>query len=161
MKVKSRHVAKHDDADAWRQRAEALFGEDAARLLEGKMEEAETDTRQRLVLCGGEPVLFFVENAVFATVRGALRMSTPRRCVVVDSGAVRFIANGADVMAPGVVEADPGVAEGDLVVVREQAHRKPLAVGRALMPGSGMKGSRGKAVKTLHYVGDRLWTVEL
>ena len=75
---------------------------------------------------------------------------------MVDSGAVRFVVNGADIMKPGIVSADPEIAVGDLVVIVEERHKKPLAVGRALVPGSEMKGE-GKAVKSMHHVGDSIW----
>jgi len=75
---------------------------------------------------------------------------------VVDAGAVRFVVNGADIMNPGIVNADPEIAPGDLVVVVEERYRKPLAVGRALIPGTEMKGE-GKAVKSMHHVGDLIW----
>jgi PUA domain protein len=64
--------------------------------------------------------------------------------------------NGADIMSPGIVFADPEIVAGDLVVVAEEKHRKPLAIGRALIPGTEMKGE-GKAVKSLHHVGDQIW----
>ena len=71
------------------------------------------------------------------------------------------VAKGADIMSPGIVEADPGIRVGDLVVVTDQVHNKPLAVGRALVNGDEMVGNKGKAIKSIHYVGDRIWNLEL
>jgi len=34
--------------------------------------------------------------------------------VVVDPGAVKFIINGADVMGPGIIEADPDIRRATL-----------------------------------------------
>jgi PUA domain protein len=87
---------------------------------------------------------------------GAIELKPSKKLVVVDSGAVRFIANGADVMNPGIVFADQDISMGDLVVIVEERHKKPLAVGRALVPGAEMHGE-GKAVKSLHHVGDQIW----
>jgi PUA domain protein len=101
-----------------------------------------------------------LENGPFFTVRGALEFAPKKNMVIVDSGAVSFIVNGADVMAPGIVDADPEIAPGDPVVVAEERHRKPLAVGVALLPGSEMRGS-GKAVKSVHHVGDELWDMSV
>jgi len=56
---------------------------------------------------------------------------------------VRFIVNGADVMNPGIVSADPEIEAGDLVIVAEERHKKPLAVGKALIPGKDIAW-RGK-----------------
>jgi PUA domain protein len=78
----------------------------------------------------------------------------------VDPGAIKFIINGADTMSPGIVEADPAINEGDLVIIVEQAHGKAIAIGRALIPGKNMVRGKGKAIKTIHYVGDELWKLE-
>ncbi len=77
--------------------------------------------------------------------------------VVVDMGAIPYVCNGADVMAPGVTDMDSFMA-GDLVVVRDVTHGKALAVGRALKSSSDIEAARkGKVLENLHYVGDRLW----
>jgi PUA-domain protein len=77
--------------------------------------------------------------------------------VVVDMGAVPYVCNGADVMAPGIKDMDPFDA-GDLVVVRDVAHGKALAVGKALKSSSDIeKNRKGRAIENLHYVGDSLW----
>ena len=54
-------------------------------------------------------------------------------CVVVDMGAVPRIVSGADVMRPGVVDVVGDFREGDVVVIRDEIHRKAIAVGRALL----------------------------
>jgi predicted RNA-binding protein (TIGR00451 family) len=47
------------------------------------------------------------------------------------------------------------------VWVRDMTHKKPLAVGWALMDGAAMtEGTKGKGIKTLHWVGDELWDME-
>lgn len=98
----------------------------------------------------------------FLTVRGLLHYRPASRFVTVDMGAVKFVVNGADVMAPGIVEADPGIQPGDLVWIRDERNKVPLAVGEALVPGAQMpRGPKGKAVKSLHHVGDPLWELEI
>jgi len=80
--------------------------------------------------------------------------------VGVDEGAVAFLLRGADVMSPGIVEADPAIQPGDMVWVREAKHKRPLAVGRALITGPEMVASKkGKAVRTLHHLRDKLWEI--
>ena len=107
---------------------------------------------------GGEIVALLVDARPVPTVRGLLRNTPPRRHVTVDAGAVPYVYNGADVMAPGIVEADLEIRSGDLVWVRDEANGVPLAVGRALRSGAEMAAARsGKAVESLHHVGDRLW----
>ena len=85
-----------------------------------------------------------------------------RRHVTVDMGAVKFVNNGADVMAPGIVEADPEIQPGDLVWIRDEKNKVPIAVGEAVIPGAQMpRGPKGKAVKSLHRVGDEMWNLDL
>ena len=77
--------------------------------------------------------------------------------VVVDMGAIPYVCNGADVMAPGITDMDSFEA-GDLVVVRDATHGKALAIGRALKGSQDIEANRkGKVIENLHYVGDRLW----
>lgn len=141
---------------AWRERlvetlGEAPFGGDAI------VDRAEADGLQ-ILLVEGELRVLIAEGEPFPTVRALLGSPTERRYVTVDMGAVPHVANGADVMAPGIVAADPAIGEGNLVWVRDEKNRVPLAVGRALLAGPDMvSATRGKAVETLHYVGDWIW----
>ena len=108
----------------------------------------------------GKALVLFIDGKPFLTVHGLLAFPPAKRHVTVDMGAVKFLANGADVMAPGVVDADPEIQAGMAVWVRDQKNLRPLLVGTALMGGAEMKAAKaGKAVKTVHYVGDKLWNL--
>ena len=79
--------------------------------------------------------------------------------VVVDMGAVKHIVNGADVMAPGIVRIEGDFAKDDVVVVVDEKHGKPLCIGIALLSKAEIEGmSKGKVIKNLHYVGDKIWS---
>jgi PUA-domain protein len=158
MKIKSRHHLKGSESKKILKMIEP-FLEDQKALRGLSLEVAETDHDFNLILLKGKPVFMMLEERPFFTVRGALEFAPKRNIVVVDSGAVSFIVNGADVMAPGIVEADPEIVPGDPVVVVEERHRKPLAVGVAILPGSEMRGS-GKAIRSVHHVGDDLWEMD-
>lgn len=159
MKIKSRNVLRKTEQKALVNDIMEAFG-DASSIEDKKLEYVQTD-KWDFVFVEGEPLLFKIEGKIFPTVKGALKLNPARRKVVVDSGAVKFIVNGADVMSPGIVEADPSIKEGDLVIVAEEAHGKALAIGRALIAGKDMAGGKGKAVKSIHYVGDEIWKLEL
>ena len=104
------------------------------------------------------PYFFQIEDQLFYTLMGLKSLNPIHRYVVVDMGAVKFVINGADVMAPGIVDADPTIAKDDMVWICDETHRKPLAVGVALMSGSEMvKQIKGKAVNLKHYIGDGVW----
>jgi len=112
----------------------------------------------QLIFSEGTIVGMIYDGKAFLTLRGILACNPTKKYATVDMGAVKFLYNGADVMAPGIVDADPEIKEGDAVWVREESHKRPLAVGIALMDGNAMKESKkGKAIKTLHYVGDKIW----
>ena len=158
MKIKSRNILRKADEKALISDISEAFG-DASSFLSRKLEYVVTDEGD-FIFVDGEPLLFKFDGKIFPTVKGALKLNLERRKVVVDPGAVKFIINGADVMGPGIVEADQSIKEGDLVIIIEKAHGKALAIGRALIPGSEMPGKKGKAVKSIHYVGDKLWKGE-
>ncbi len=155
MKIKSRHHLKGSDARKIIAKIEP-FLEDPSSLRQSSLEMAVSDEGVDLIFIEGRPLLMIVEDQPFFTVLGAIEMMPYKRLVMVDSGAVRFVVNGADIMKPGIVSADPEIAVGDLVVIVEERHNKPLAIGRALVAGTEMKGE-GKAVKSLHHVGDAIW----
>ena len=138
----------------------STFG-DTITGLEDKVLEIITLDEYSVILVDGKPLLFEIERQLFPTVRGALEMELNKRIVTVDKGAIRFVSNGADIMAPGIVEADSEIKAGDLVIIVEEAHRKPLAIGKALMNGPQMvEADSGKAIKSITHVGDKLWNME-
>ncbi len=79
--------------------------------------------------------------------------------VIVDEGAVPHILNGADVMIPGIKELSD-FSRGEIVAVWNIGRNAVLAVGKALLNSSEIKvNKKGKAVKTLHYAGDKIWNI--
>ncbi len=158
MKIKSRNVLRKDVQKALVNDITEAFG-DASSYENKKLEYVETDEWE-LIFVDNEPLLFKIEGKIFPTVKGALKLNPSKRRVVVDSGAVKFIINGADVMSPGIVNADASIKKDDLVIVVEEKHGKALAIGRALVQGKDMVRGKGKAIKNLHYVGDEIWKLE-
>ena len=114
-----------------------------------------------VVFVDGKILAFLPQGTPFLTVRGFLRYRATKRFITVDMGAVKFVYNGADVMGPGVVDFDPGIGEGDLVWVRDVKNLQPLAVGRSLVSADFLaRKEKGKAIESLHHVGDKLWLVD-
>ncbi|HYA33071.1 MAG TPA: PUA domain-containing protein [Candidatus Bathyarchaeia archaeon] len=153
---KQRHFMK---ADAARRVVAALSAYDPENSLEGRLEVLETQGHT-LFLLNGAAVALCIDDAPFFTVRGAAALKPKRHLVTVDMGAVRFIRNGADVMSPGIVNADLAIEPGDQVAVVDERHKKPLGVGTALISGAEMiRAKRGKAIQIRHFVGDKIWQV--
>ncbi|AAM07234.1 TPA: RNA-binding protein [Methanosarcina acetivorans] len=160
MKVKSRVQLRKNVKNKMLKDLESTFGEEMIELEKKTLEKVTLDEFS-LILMDSKPLLFEVEGHLFPTVRGALEMELQKRLVVVDKGAIQFVSNGADIMAPGILEADPEIKEGDLVIIVEETHRKALAIGKALMEGQQMvDADSGKAIKSITHVGDKLWNFE-
>lgn len=112
-----------------------------------------------IYLIGGDIIAMEVDGKTAPTLRALLKWPAKKRWVTVDMGAIKFVTNGADVMAPGITDADPEVRPDDPVWIRDETHGRPLAVGVATQSGPELKeGSKGKVIRNLHTVGDKFWT---
>jgi PUA domain protein len=155
MEIKSRHHLRSDAIDEIR---DALADNLGVELDADAFEKLELEGDDwEIVLVDGEPLVVYFDSEPFLTVKGANEYPPQKHIVTVDAGAIQFVSDGADVMRPGIVEADDDIAEGDLVVINEEGHGKFLAVGRALTDGDDMVGSEGRVVDSLHHVGDDLF----
>lgn len=150
MKLRNRHRLRGREVKRLRGEAGILLPE-----VDG-LEEAEMEDGTIVYLSGDSIILARRRGELFPTLRSPILGSLPS--VIVDMGAVPHICNGADVMAPGVVEVEGDFKTGDLVVVRDERHGKALAIGKALVDSGDLRSlKRGKVVENLHHVGDRLW----
>ena len=78
--------------------------------------------------------------------------------IVVDMGAIRFVANGADVMKPGITDIDPSIKEGDIVKIVDETHGRALAIGKAMYDAEEMEQKEsGKVVQNIHTIQDSVW----
>jgi PUA-domain protein len=156
---RKRHRLKGKQVKALGVRMEEVVGVDML-SAEPAVDRARGVDMDYLIIDGR--VAYLVEDEVaFPSLRTLLDRGLDTRWVEVDAGAIRFLANGADVMAPGVCGADAAVNEGDWVYVRDATHGRPLVVGKALMSGPEMTiADKGRAIKTVHYVSDSIWDFE-
>jgi len=155
MQVKSRHHLRSDEIDDLDAAMREKLGVDLAADTYERVEFADSD--REVILLDGEPRVASFDGERFLTVRGANASDPTKRVVTVDAGAVGFVSDGANVMRPGIVDADPDIEPGDLVLVAEETHGKVLAVGRAETTGDDMRGDSGMVVESVHHVGDELY----
>jgi len=130
---------------------------DYTRLFGGKprVEVLETE-RFKIYIIKGKAFAIEVNTFITPTLNFSEILDTLPK-VVVDMGAVPHICNGADVMVPGIVETD-SFEEKTIVRVVDERHGKNIAVGVSLMSSNKiLEAERGKAVKNIHYIGDRIW----
>jgi PUA-domain protein len=159
MRIRRRQRLRRKEINAYSQAIADALGVDPFRDRDDiDLAEAE---EWRLLIADNEVRGIIVVDRPFLTVRGLLAYPATKRWVTVDMGAVPFVYNGADVMAPGIVDADPAIRPGDLVWVRDERNLRPLAIGEARTSGPEMVASdKGKAVVSIHHVGDPLWKLD-
>lgn len=120
-----------------------------------KIELIETKDGVKIYLQEDKTIAIFLDGEIIPPLREECLEGLPR--VIVDMGAVPHIANGADVMAPGIRSAE-NANQDEIVVVVDEKYGKPIAIGKMIMNSREiMEKRKGKAIKNLHHVGDHLW----
>jgi PUA domain protein len=110
-----------------------------------------------LFLINGKPVLAQTEEYLYPTLTFKEFIDHAPR-VTVDMGAVPYVCKGANIMAPGIRGFSGEFQKGDLVIVTDEKHGKPIALGETLFDIEEAKNiKQGIVVKNIHYVGDRTW----
>jgi len=121
-----------------------------------KIEIVETEFAE-IYLINGKPLLASSGEHVFPTLVFSEALALAPK-IVVDMGAVPHVCNGANVMAPGIVRVEGYFKEDDFVLVVDERHGKPIAIGEALKNVEEVnKARKGVVVKNVHYVGDKVW----
>lgn len=116
---------------------------------------------EKVILINHKPFFFYHEGKLVPTLHYVMEHPVLLKKITVDMGAVRFVVGGADIMRPGIVAIENEISVGDLVVVVDVQHKKPLAVGIALFGSAEMQAmTSGKVIKNIHYVGDDVWRVD-
>jgi PUA domain protein len=162
LTVRKRHSIRKDQVTALQARLREQIGDGADLFASERVEIVETDAPFQLYVVDRKLLLFEKESWVFPTLRGAIERPFPQRRIVVDMGAVPFLVKGADVMRPGIVSLTDDVKAGCPAVVIDERHGKPLAVAIAHFDAQAMREQeKGKMGKTVHYVGDLVWNLEL
>jgi PUA domain protein len=116
-------------------------------------------TEPRLLMLDDEPAFFYQGEFLIPTLKQLLKENFLKK-ITVDMGAIKFVADGADIMRPGIVAVEEGIKKGDFVSIIDQKNQKPIAIGQALFDDHEMREKdSGKVIKNLHYVGDHLWKI--
>lgn len=79
----------------------------------------------------------------------------------VDTGAIKFVLGGANIMCPGLTSKGGKVPEADkhkTVVIFAEDKVNPLAIGYTVMSKADMqKINKGIGIELISYLGDSLW----
>ena len=157
-KKRRRHLLKEKEAKRFLLEVSKTLGTDIKQLLGSKTGvEVNENEIAEVFSFDGRPLLARSDGVLFPTLYfEELFAVIPK--IVVDMGAVPYVCKGADVMSPGVRAIKGKFEENALLLVVDERHGKPLAVGVALFGSEAMKAlDSGKIVKNIHYVGDKLW----
>lgn len=151
-KLLKRKVLGRKDVRSLKEEAGSLLG------------SVDTNAVSQATLEDGSTVYIYFKEAILARKKGILFPTLINSVVddlpsaLVDMGAIPYVCNGADVMAPGIMGIEGGFEKDGLLVIRDVKHRKALGIGAALYTSEEMKGlKKGKAILNLHYVGDKIW----
>jgi len=155
-KIKNRHRFKSKDI---KKIVDQLKNQYSCDLFNDKSNVEVGDFEQYRVLLIDDTAMFMEHSDKWIfTLHGINHFKPREKFVTVDMGAVKYVTNGADVMSPGIVDADKKIQKGESVWIRDEKHKKALAVGIALVSGEDMIiNNSGKAINIVHYVGDMLW----
>lgn len=118
--------------------------------------QATLEDGSTIYMVSKEVILGRKNNILFPTLANPVINDLPS--ALVDMGAIPYVCNGANVMAPGIMDIEGEFEKDGLLVIRDVKHRKALGIGAALYSSEEMRGlKKGKAILNLHYVGDKIW----
>lgn len=84
------------------------------------------------------------------------------KAVYVDRGAIPFVMKGADLMRPGISIVDSGFTKDEVILIKDEEHKKTIAIGFALFDSDEMnKQEGGKSVKVYHFVSDDFYKAHI
>ncbi len=159
MQIKARnHLSKKDKKVLFSQLAD-LFGEEVEDSVQRDLiiEEVRTDEGTYIV-SNSRIWVFEFENKKIPTIHYLRNHAYSLPKIVVDIGAIKFITNGADVMAPGIVYFDESIVKGSIVIIHEEKANSILGVGKSLVSAKEFsKTKKGKVIKNLHHLRDSIW----
>jgi PUA domain protein len=110
-----------------------------------------------IILIDGKASFIQFKDQIFPTLLNE-NVLTKLPSIKVDMGAVPHICNGADLMAPGLVEINGVFDSGEIIVILEERFLKMIAIGKSLYSSNEIaKKKYGKIAFNLHFVGDVFW----
>jgi PUA-domain protein len=153
-----RHFLKTKEAEALLNKASEKLRVDLMQIFKAKVNVERIQTEfADIYLINGNPSFVKAEDDIFPTlVFNEFLASSPK--VVINMGAVPHVCNGANVMAPGIIRFEGEFKAGDFVLVVDEKHGKPIAIGEIIYDVNKAKNvKRGIVVRNVHFVGDEIW----
>ncbi len=122
------------------------------------------DEQLKLILLNKEISFFYHQEKIIPSLQFIVKhpeISTLKK-ITVDMGAIKHVVSGADIMRPGITHIEEGIHAQDPVLIIDQTHNKPIAVGLALFDSQTMQNlDKGKVIENIHYIGDKIWAFKI
>ncbi|MFW9999118.1 MAG: DUF1947 domain-containing protein [Candidatus Hodarchaeota archaeon] len=164
MKIKQRHFIRKSELKPLKDEILKQYDEKFVEQIfpqKSNVELIQTEAGDTLYAINNVLKLFKSKDGYIPVLTLLLNNQVDLKTIVVDFGAIRYVANGADVMRPGITKIDPSILKGDIVAIIEETRNRALAVGKALFNAPEMElKSSGKVVKNLHTIQDSIWEFE-
>jgi len=153
-----RYFLKARESKLLLEKASRRLGIDLGQMSKDKANVEVTQAESiELFLINGKPVLAQTEEGLYPTLTFKEFIDHAPR-VTVDMGAIPYVCKGANIMAPGIRGFSGEFRKGDLVVITDEKHGKPIALGETLYDTEQAKNiKQGIVIKNIHYVGDKTW----
>ncbi|MHA1913369.1 MAG: PUA domain-containing protein [Promethearchaeota archaeon] len=164
MKIKQRHFIRKSELKPIKAEILAQYDQNFIDQIFPKKSNVElilTESGDILYAVNNELKLWKSKEGYIPVLTLLLKKHVELKTVVVDFGAIRYVANGADVMRPGITKIDPSIKKGDIVQIIEETKQRALAVGKAMFDGPEMERKEsGKVVQNIHTIQDAIWEFE-
>ena len=161
MEIHRRHALRKSDLKVLKEELYKRIGEDVNNLFKKTVELIVTESME---LYAENKIIFAfkTDDKIIPSLRALNNEIVHLPTVTVDMGAIRFVTNGADIMAPGITKISSELKVGTIVTIIDETYGKSLAVGELLFDGAEIaEMKKGKAIRNIHYVNDEIWTLEL
>jgi len=164
MKIKQRHFIRKSELKPLKEEILKQYDENFIEQIFPKKSNVEvilTESGDTLYAVNNELKLWKSKEGYIPVLTLLLNNRVDLKTIVVDFGAIRHVANGADVMRPGITNIDPSIKKGDIVKIEEETHHRALAVGKAMFDAVDMESKdSGKVIKNIHTIQDPIWQFE-
>ena len=163
MNIRQRHMLKSKDIKELKQTLYELFDDNTINELfttKPKVEFLRLDNREEIIVINNILSFWITKERYIPCLTLLINpdVTFSMKSVTVDKGAIRFVANGADIMRPGITVIDETIQKDDIVKIQEETHGRALAVGMAMFDAEEMqKMPKGKVIKNIHTVNDSVW----
>ena len=123
------------------------------------IEVVELSPKGKIFLINNKAAFIQLERIVFPTLLNrSLLAKLPS--ITVDMGTIPHLCNGADLMAPGIVQIKGVFDRENIIVIIEERYSKEISVAKSLYTSVEVAEKKsGKIAKNLHFVGDSFWQV--